>query len=343
MRNSLAIGAVGLVLFTSSFAAAQEEPNAADVSAARALGQEGVKLADQGNCKDAIDKLSRSEKLFHAPTTLEKLGECQVSVGRLVDGTENLNRVIRESLPASAPQAFRDAQDRAKKILADAKPKIAKLKIAVAGPADNNYLVKLDGEVVPPANLNMNRPTDPGEHVIEASAPGYKTATSKVTLPEGGNDSVALTLEVDPNAPKNPPPVVRQPNPTTEPNTTAQPNTTTNPPPSSGGADQGSSRLPAYVTLGIGGAGVVVGSIFGLLAVSKKSDIQNQCQGTRCPTKVQDDLDSGRAFGTVSTVGFIVAGVGLVAGTYLFLTEGPKSGSNPPSTRVGANGFKLSF
>jgi hypothetical protein len=58
---------------------------------------------------------------------------------------------------------------------------------------------------------------------------------------------------------------------------------------------------------------------------------------------VQDNLDSGRAFGTVSTVGFIVGGVGLVAGTYLFLTEGPKSGSNPSTTRIGANGFKLAF
>src|SRR5579863_3207148 len=120
-----------VVLSVTGAASAQEEPAAADVGAARALGQEGVKLADGGNCPDAIDRLQRAEKLFHAPTTLERLGECQVQTGKLVDGTENLNKVVREVLATNAPQAFRDAQDRAKKTLADAKPKIAKLKIAV--------------------------------------------------------------------------------------------------------------------------------------------------------------------------------------------------------------------
>lgn len=300
------------VVLCATNAAAQDEPNAADVSAARGLGQEGVKLADAGNCEEAIEKLTRAEKLFHAPTTLAKLGECQVKVGKIVIGTENLNRVSREALPANAPQAFRDAQDRAKQVLAEAKPKIAKLKIAVAAPADAKMTVTIDGENIPLANLNTNRPVDPGEHVIEVTAPGFLKSTGKVRLPEGGIDSIALTLEPDPNAPKTP--VVVAPVGGTDTQPTPPPGDRTTP---------GRDKTAAYVTLGIGGAGIVVGTIFGLVAIGKKGDLNDACPNKVCPSAAQQDtIDSGKTMGTVSTVGFIVGGLGLAVGTVLLFTGG---------------------
>ena len=38
-------------------------------------------------------------------------------LGKVVEGSENLNRVLREQLPATAPAAFVQAQERAKKRL----------------------------------------------------------------------------------------------------------------------------------------------------------------------------------------------------------------------------------
>ena len=83
------------------------------MAAARALGIEGMKLADSGKCEDAIDRLSRSEQLHHAPSVLERLGECQVATGKYVDGTESLQRVVREELPPNAPAVFVAAKARA--------------------------------------------------------------------------------------------------------------------------------------------------------------------------------------------------------------------------------------
>ncbi len=320
MRSRIVYGsfvAVALAVAVPNVARADEEPSAADVAAARALGQEGVKLADAGNCAEAIDKLSRAEKIFHAPTTLARLGECQVQMGKIVDGTENLNKVVREQLAPNAPPAFAQAQERAKKVLEAAKPKIAKLKIAVAAPPDAQLHVKVDGEHMPNANLNTNRPIDPGEHTVEASAPGYLTATTKVRLTEGGNDSVALTLEPDPNAPKktDPAPIV----PVTAPPPNPQPDRPPPPPP-----QEEPSRVPAYAALGVGVVGVGIGTVFGVMASSKKGDLEDRCPNKICTTDPADDIDSGKTLGTVSTVGFIVGGVGLIAGAYLFLTAGPK-------------------
>src|SRR3954463_6345420 len=101
---------------------AQDQPSAGDVALARSLGLEGVQLAEAGNCSAAIDKFQRAEALFHAPTILVRLGECQVATGKVVLGTESLQRVVREALPPKAPKAFADAQVRAQKSLDAALP-----------------------------------------------------------------------------------------------------------------------------------------------------------------------------------------------------------------------------
>lgn len=326
---------------SSSVHAAGEEPRSADIASARALGQEGVKLADAGNCQEAIERLTRAEKIYHAPTTLGRLGECQVQVGKVVDGTENLNKVVRETLAPHAPAAFVKAQERAKKALAEGKLKIAKLKISVAGPADLKWVVTIDGDSIPLANLNTNRPVDPGEHVVEATASGYNVARVKVTLTDGGTDSVVLTPELIPKTPDVPLSPVTAVPPTPQPVPPAPPAPSAARYPMARPAASGTSvrssnlesspspshRIPAYVTLGVGVTGVALGSVFGLLATSKKSDLDSACRDHTCTPDRQHDIDTGKTFATVSTVGFVVGAVGLAAGAYLYLRSGRSHGT----------------
>src|SRR5262249_29843666 len=152
------------------------------------------------------DKLSRAESLYHAPTILDRLGECQVKVGQIVLGTENLNRVVREELPANAPKAFRDAKTRAQKALDAALPRIGHLTVNVE-PKEAKITVTVSDVAVPPALLGVERPTDPGTHEVVASAPGYLTQKTTVTLAEAGRETVTLRLTLDPNAPKEEPPI----------------------------------------------------------------------------------------------------------------------------------------
>lgn len=304
------LAAVAISTFAAT-AHADGEPTAADLSAARALGQEGVTLADGGDCVAASEKLARAEKIFHAPTTLARLGECQIATGRLVEGTESLRRVIREVLPPNAPNAFRAAQERARETLDEATPRIARLKIAVAARADAALTVRVDGEPMPLANLNTDRPMDPGEHVVEASAPGFTKATQKIYLAEGGVDSVAMTLEVDPNAPVA----------------------------SKGGAASG-SRLPAYLAFGAGAVSLGVGAAFGLAALSAKSDLDAACRNEICPRSEQNSLGSVKTLATVSTIGFVAGVVGLGAGVYFLLTgrAAPAPATATVRTWIGVSG-----
>jgi hypothetical protein len=308
--------------------ASPEEQNAGDVAAARALGVEGVRAADAGDCNDAVDKLTRAEKLHHAVSTLARLGECQVTLGKLVEGTENLQKAVRETLPPNAPEAFVAAQERARKVLAEAKPKVARLKIAVAAPPGTQIMVKVDGENVPAANLNTNRMVNPGEHVVEATAPGFLKATSKVKLAEGGSDSVAFTLEADPNAPK------------------VDPSAAPGAPGAAAGGDHPASparepnRVPVYVAGGVGIVGLALGAGFGFAAMSAKSDLDKTCNTNKaCPASSSDKLDSAKTLGTISTVGFIVGAVGAVAAVTLYFVDfsgGARASTASTGGRLGA-------
>lgn len=294
---------------------AQAEPPPENVAAARALGVQGIQLADAGHCDQAIEKLQRAEALYHAPTILGRLGECQVQVGQIVLGTENLNRVIREQLPPNAPRAFRDAQERAQKVLAQAQPRIAYLTVKIE-PAVAQAEVKVGGAPVPHALIGAERPTDPGTYEVVASAPGYFTSTTAVTLAEGARQEIVLKLEPDPNAVAQPPPpqpvgpVVQPVQPVAAPVADTAPK---------------KSNTFAYVLLGVGGAGVVVGSITGLMALNKKGDLS--CTGHTCPPTEKNKLDSAKGMATVSTVSFSVGLASAALGTILLLAGGKSSAS----------------
>lgn len=293
-------------------ALAQDQPQAENIAAARSLGLQGIKMADAGDCKGAIEKLSRAESLYHAPSILGRLGECQVNVGQIVAGTENLNRVVREQLAANAPKAFRDAQERAKGVLNTALPKIAHLTVAVT-PAEAKPQVSVAGVAIPPALIGVERPTDPGTHEIVVTAPGYLEQKQSVTLAEGGSQDVAIKLEKDPNATvaaAAPPPA-------------APAVTTVAPPPAE--APPKKSNTAAYVALGVGGAGLLVGGITGFLALGKKSDLD--CAGTHCPPSESDKLDSAKSMAMVSNVGFGVGIAGVGLGVVLLLTSSGQSQS----------------
>ena len=68
--------------------------------------------------------------------------------------------------------------------------------------------------------------------------------------------------------------------------------------------------LPAYVTLGIAGAGAVVGSIFGIMALNKKSDYDKNPTTDTADAVERNALISDMAFGVAITLG--VTGVVLL-------------------------------
>jgi hypothetical protein len=114
-----------------------------------------------GDCKTAVDKLSRAEALIHAPTTALPLAKCDIQLGKLVAGTEILNRMLNEVLPANAPEPWVDAKKPVQPLLDASVPRIGKLRVHVDRPggAAGDIQVTIDGTAIPSVLLDNDRPT----------------------------------------------------------------------------------------------------------------------------------------------------------------------------------------
>ena len=288
--------------------------DAANTATARALGVEGVTLADAGKCREAAEKLERAEKLHHAPTTATRLAECEIELGRLVSGTERLQRVVREPLPPNAHPAFVAAAARAQKDLDLALPRIATLRLSVKAPALAKLTITIDDEPASDAILDSNRRTDPGTHKIVVTAYGCKPAAVTAQLEEGQTKSVALELLVDPTAPP-------------------EPRVATNEAVMS--EARGGSKAPAIVAFGVSALGLGAGIAGAVIVSSKSRALDGACDANRvCPDASRADISAAKQWATVSTVGFVTACAGLVSGVALLLAAGaPATPAPPPPVR----------
>jgi hypothetical protein len=296
-------------------------------AAARILGTDGVRAAMAGDCHTAVDKLSRAEALVHAPTTALPLAKCQIQLGKLVAGTEILNRMLNETLPPNAPEPWVDAKRQVPALLEATAPRIGRLRVHVDRPAGatGDAQVTIDGSPIPAVLLDNDRPTDPGPHHVTATAPGFTTAATDVSLTEGQSRTVSLRVEPLPATS----PVAAVPAPVPTPAATG-PVAVSAPPaaasPAESTASSSPDRTPAYVVLGIGGAALVVGTVFGVVALGNKSSLNSDCPAGKnaCPASKASDVESLNSsldsHALVSTIALAVGAVGVGVGAFLFFS-----------------------
>jgi hypothetical protein len=313
------------LLGSSVVETAWADASAPDKAAARELGIAGIQLADRGDCTGAVAKLQKAAELYPAPTIVERLGECQIALGKIVAGTESLQSVLHQDLGPSPNPVFVDAQKRAQRALEAARPRIGRIVIHLTGPKPEDANVTVDGERVPAALLDAERPTDPGAHQVAAAASGFTEAASTVTVREGGRAEVTLTLQpsaAPPGPPTVPPPSTVPPSPGAPP--PPPPATPPGVPPTAeggGGGGGGSLAFPIAAFV-IGAAGFTVGGIFGGLAMNKKSSLDLVCDSSKsCPSESQSDIDSLKTNATVATAGFIAGGLGVGVGLIALVTR----------------------
>jgi hypothetical protein len=325
--------AVIIELFAPGIARAQDD--AAETAAARALAVDGVKLAQAEQCDEAIDKLDRAEKLKHSPIVLRYLGECQIKVGHWVEGSESLHKLLREPLPEGATPAVEQAYESAAATLHDVKPRIPSMKIVVNAPHDAQLALKVDGKDVAASVLGVALPANPGEHRIEVTAPGFLKASSDVKLAPSAMAVVSLDVKRDPNAVLPPAaPAVAAATPATASAPPAPKPAEDLAPPPHGSR---TARAFGYVSYAVAAVGLGVGIGFGQSAMHDEKALHNSCPNKVCPPAQQDALDYAKTKGTVSTVGFAVAGAGAALGTVLLITSAdpsPKKNAawTPPAT-----------
>jgi hypothetical protein len=300
-----------------------EEVSADSKAAARELAASGIADAKAGRCDLAVPKLERAERLYHAPTILTALGECQVQLGRLVEGSENLKRVTLEQLDPGASSSFVDAKKKAKTLLEATLPKIAKLTIVVKPEGIQNPEVKVDGTPINKDLLGIGRPTDPGEHTISIQAEGYRPAEAIVQLDPAEQETLTLELVAEPK-PAEPSPATAAPVAPVEPATPPAPSSTGREP----SRQKSAQPVLGWIGIGVGAAAMIAGGVTGGLAMSESDKLN--CPRNICAGEEADRLDRANGLALASSVLFGAGGVLAVTGIVLLVTS-PTSPHEPVS------------
>jgi len=323
-RRPLRLTLASFTLLGFGLSAPVAHAQSASNAAAQALFDQGKQLMSAGKASEACPKFEESQKLDPGSGTLINLALCYEQTGRTASAWSAYKDAASAASVAGNKERERGARERASALA----PKVPQLTIDVPSDARIAGLtVMRDGVEVGPAQWGVPIPTDPGKHELSAKAPGFEEWHSTVSLKDGGVGSATVPkLTEAPTPALAAAPVAGE--------AAAQPAEAPPAPAesSSGGGGLGGQRIAALVVGGVGVAGIAVGSIFGVQAMSKKKTADETCDGTACTT--DDGVTAGkdaRKAGTFATIGMIVGGVGLAAGVTLWLTA-PKRGS---STQVG--------
>lgn len=280
--------------------AAVAAPSAADKATAQTLFDDGMKLVAKKQYEAACKKLEESDRLDPAMGTKYRLAECYENLGR----TASAWVLFREVADEAKATAQADREKRARERAAKLAPKLSHLTINVT--PSKGLEVKRDGAVIGEGQFGAAVAVDPGQHVVEASAPGKKPFTRTIDVGPTSDETITIpALEDQPVAVEAPKPADEGP--------------------------KGEWQKPAaFVAGGVGVVAIGVSTALVLSARSLMSDSEAHCVANACDPTGIDLRDRAVARGNVATAFFVVGAVAIAGGAVLYLTA---PSSNAP--RVG--------
>jgi hypothetical protein len=278
-------------------------------SVAQALFDEGRRLLAEGDVPAACAKFAESQRIEPAGGTLMNLAACHAREGKTATAWSEFN----DALTQAKHDGREDRVDEAKRQLAQLEPHLARIAVSVDASAPAGLSVRLDGTVLGPASWGTAIPVDPGDHAVDASAPGREPWATQASVARESTVRVAVPAL----APAQP--AARRLVPETPPS-----------------APEPTSHVPvaAYILAGAGLVGIGVGSYFGVVAWNKKGDSNGQCSAAGCTSAGASSLHQADTAAWGSNIAFGAGAVALAVATYLFLAT-PTGPSHARTLRVG--------
>lgn len=285
---------------------------------ARQLMDQGDELAEKKMHIEALGAYQKAHAIMHVPTTGIEVVRMLLSLGRLIEAKQVCAEVVGLPVQPEEPTAFADARRDADKLASDLEARIPRLSVRLPP----NSKLYIDGAEHPEVSDSEPFAIDPGPHALEARS-AIKSVTKHIRIEEREEKQVDLTSPKPRRA--TPPP--KRPAPVAAPLSESGGNTT---------------RILGWTGIGIGGAGIIFGTVTGALAMGKRSDLDDAgCVDGSCPPGRADDVDTYNRLRTFSSVGLIGGAVFATAGALLLGFGGDSSSRTGRTTWP--SGAKLTF
>lgn len=296
-------------------------------AAARAAASQGADAFDAGKWQEAIELFTRAEALVHSPAHLLYIARAELKLGHWVKASETFNKIKREPIAPGAPAALKRAVDEAAAELTRLEPQLPYVAAKVKNPS-GDVKVTMDGQPVPPLLVGLMRPVDPGQHQFQATNGHATSDVVTIDAKPGTKQTVELELRaVAPPPPSTGAAPVAEPAPVA-PAGGAAPPPTTDTASSSGGAN--GLRVASFGLMGLGVAGLAVGTVFLIKGGGTQSDadkLANElCPSPSCdPASIaqieEKDADAASEK-TIGVIGLAAGGALAATGVVLFVLSG---------------------
>lgn len=247
---------------------------------------------------DPCAQLEASFKVDRAEATLEALAQCREKEGKVAQAWSWYSDLVSRAVQTGQTEREKQMRDK----VAELEKKIPHVTLKLAG-RDEVTQIKIDGQPLGRTVWSTPLSLDPGAHVFWFGGPGRESAERRILLKEGESLVVEPPPLVDPTKDAAPAPV--QPAMVIDPSWVVR-------------EDFSAQRRWGKISLVAGGVGLVIGGVFGVMAMSAKSDADDLFKRGDGGFKAKDEDASTNA--AVSTVGFGLGLVGAALGTYLLVT-----------------------
>ena len=310
------------------------EPTAQERSLAEALFRDAKALADAEKYEEACPKLEESHRLDPKPGTMLNLAVCREKQGKTASAWSDYLEAATLASRAGQKEREAFARERAEAL----EKEVARLRVNVAK-GTPGISVKLDGTVLNEAAWGTAAAIDPGEHLVEATAPGFSGFSMKITI-ERGPKGVDVTVPALVPAARNAP---HGPDGAANPKTGAPPEEAPKYPPPAGPKEAApgptapassgmpTRLVPGVIVGGVGLAGLVVGTIFGVKTLSSRDDsgcVVVSESAVRCSPAGAASYEQAQTASLISTLGF-GAGVALLGAGVVIVVTSPRAAAPP--------------
>ncbi len=312
-RGSQTIGAMLLACIISVTQPSQAQDEAA-VNDARELLAQGLSAFNAGHFGEALDKYTRAFSIMKLPALAVHMARADVKLGRFVAAADLYQEATQLGDGVGVPTAQSRARGEAQVERSALLLRIPKLLIRIVGVEPNAVTVQVDGATFPSESYESGWLVDPGTHKVTASF-GNQQQAQMAAMTEGEARELRFEFKSGPQHEAN---LIH----------------------SSSAKDTlgGSSALrnAAWVSLGVGGAGLLVWGTAGLVALGKSNHLKSENCGRQPsdPTCPADEEANYARWRTTAAVGFYTGVAGLITGAALYLAEPSKKKTRDSNARV---------
>lgn len=288
---------------------------------AQALFDQGLSDMKAGRFKIGCALIKQSLDVDARPGTIFTLAECYSRAGKYASAVSYYDHFLStfEAMPKDQQEQQQARADISRQERTRLIAQVAWLTVVLPPLGPPGVVVTLDGEEFPSTLFGIATAIDPGPHVFTTRVPDGPLIEQRVDIKVGERKAVALDVRASAPAPGDeavPPPEE----------------------PKAPEADSGRSHSLApwmWTSFGIGAAGLITGTVTGVMLLQERSKIMRECppSGRIQATGAIPCHDDGYAsvqlardtLAPLTTVALSVGAAGAVAGVVLLIVDNSSS------------------